>query len=222
MASDWQAAERAFDHPVIGMSTMPELFDVAATRHADRPAQMYKGGVYDRSLTPDVVPTAPDGEFATLSYEEMQSIVRNLAAGLRELGVTAGQRVAIFAETRMEWAQSDFAVLAAGGVVTTVYASSSERQVRYLLEDPGARGVLVGSADQLERVLAVEADLDLDFVVAFDDLRDEADASRVDVYTLSDVHDLGAKRFDAGDYEAWLEERTPEDLCSLIYTSGTT
>jgi long-chain acyl-CoA synthetase len=222
MASDWQAAERGFDHPVIGTSTMPELFDAAATRNADRPAQMYKGGVHDRSLTPDVLPTAPDGEFETLTYGQMQSVVQRLAAGLRELGVTAGQRVAIFAETRMEWAQSDFAALAAGGVVTTVYASSSERQVRYLLEDPGARGVFVGSADQLERVLAVEDDLDLDFVVAFDALPGDPSESRDDVYTLADVHDLGAERFDPGEYESWLDERAPEDLCSLIYTSGTT
>ncbi len=222
MASDWQAAERAFDHPVVGMSTIPELFDASATRNADRPAQMYKGGVYDRSLAPDVLPAAPDGEFATVSYGEMQAAVRNLAAGLRELGVAVGQRVAIYAETRLEWAQSDFAILAAGGVVTTVYATSTERQVRYLLDDSGARGVLVGTADQLERVLAVEEDLGLDFLVAFDELRGDPYESRDDVYTLSDVHALGRERFDRAEYETWQDERSPEDLCSLIYTSGTT
>jgi long-chain acyl-CoA synthetase len=222
MASDWQVAEREFDHPVIGMSTIPELFEAAATRNADRPAQLYKGGVSDRALTPGVVPAAPDGAYASLSYGEMHSVVRNLAAGLRALGVTAGQRVAIFAETRMEWAQSDFAVLAAGGVVTTVYSSASERQVRYLLDDPGARGVLVGGPAQLERVLAVEDDLDLEFVVAFDELAGDPYEARDDIYTLADVHALGAERFDVEDYESWLEGRTPDDLCSLIYTSGTT
>ena len=170
MASDWQAAEREFEHPVIDMSTIPEMFEASVERNADRPAQMYKGGTYDRSLTPGVLPEAPDGGFAEIDYTQMQDIVHNLAAGFRELGVADGRRVGIFAHTRMEWAQSDFAILGAGGVVTTVYSSSSERQVRYLLDNPGARGVVVENGDHLERVLAVEEDLGLEFLVSMDDL----------------------------------------------------
>ncbi len=49
----------------------------------------------------------------------------------------------------------------AGGAVTTVYTSSSERQVRYLLSDPGATGVVVENAELLQRVLAVEDELSL-------------------------------------------------------------
>ncbi len=225
MASDWREAERTYDGPEIGTSTIPVMFEESAARHEDRPAQMYKGGIYERTLTDGVLPPAPDGDYAEIDYAEMREIVRNLAAGFRDLGVKDGRRVGIFSHTRMEWAQSDFAVLAAGGVVTTVYSSSSERQVRYLLDNPGASGVLVENGDHLERVLAVEDDLDLEFIVSFDELSGElADVhdSRDDVYTLAEVHDLGAELFDEADYEAWLDERDPEDLCSLIYTSGTT
>src|SRR5699024_53602 len=99
-----------------------------------------------------------------LSYRQMHRIVKRLAAGFRSLGIEAGDRVGLFANTRMEWAQTDFAVLAAGGVVTTVYTSSSPDQVEYLLDDPGATGVVVENQELLERVLAVEDELDLDFV----------------------------------------------------------
>jgi len=212
------AAEADYTDEVIGETTIPRLFEGGAARHDGRDAQRYKGGVYDRSLAPEVVPAAPDGGYAAITYGEMRAIVRNLAAGFRELGVAADTRVGIYADTRMEWAQADFAVLSAGGVVTTVYTESSTDRVRYLLSDPGAEGVVVGNGELLERVLAVEDDLELSFVVVIDDL----DVDRDDVYTLREVHDLGAEGFSASAYESWLGERATDDLASLIYTSGTT
>jgi len=214
----WRTAEREYTDEVIGDTTIPELFEASAERNADRAAQEYKGGICDRSLTPGVLPAAPEGAYASITYDEMRSIVHHLAAGFRELGVDHDTRVGIFSSTRMEWAQSDFAALAAGAIVTTVYTESSPRQVQYLLSDPGADGVVVENAELLDRVLEVEDRLDLSFIVVMD----EHDTDRDDIYTLAELHDLGANVYDGASYQSWLEERSPEDLASLIYTSGTT
>ena len=212
---DWRQAEREYD-PEVTRDSLAATFDASAREHADRVAQRYKGGVYDRSLVrAGVVDAAPDGDYADLTYAEMHDLVRRLSAGFRELGVTAGDRVALFADTRMEWAHSDFALLGAGAVVTTVYKSSSPSQVRHLLDDPGASGVVVENRELLERVVSVEDDLDLSFVVLLDGEPHERD----DVYTLGEVHDLGAD-VDPGD--GWVVDRDLDDLASLIYTSGTT
>ncbi len=218
--AEWLEAERTYEDEVIGDDTIPRLFEASAERHADREAQWYKGGIYERSLVDGVVPAAPDGQYAALTYGEVRDVVRNLAAGFRELGLEAGDRVGIFADTRMEWAQSDLALLAAGGVVTTVYTESSRSQVEYLLSDPEADGVVVENGELLERVLDVEGNLDLEFVVVIDEYEGHED--REDVYTLAEVHDLGAAAFDRERYEGWLDERAIDDLASLIYTSGTT
>jgi long-chain acyl-CoA synthetase len=220
----WREAEASFDSPVLGRTTLARLFEESADRNAGRPAQRYKGGTGERSLVAaGAVPPAPDGAFAGLSYAETRTVVRHLAAGFRSLGVTPGDRVALFANTRMEWAQSDFALLAAGGVVTSVYASSSPRQVRYLLEDPGATGVVVGTEDHLERVLSVAEDLPLSFVAVMDEVATDAyDDADPEVLTLGDVHDRGMTAYDPDTYESWVAERDPSDLASLIYTSGTT
>ena len=217
-APAWREAEREYTDEVVGDTTIPELFEASAERNADGVAQMYKGGVYDRSLAPDVVLPAPEGAYGSITYDEMRSIVRNVAAGFRELGVEHDTRVGLFSSTRMEWAISDFAALAAGGIVTTVYTESSPRQVQYLLSDPGADGVVVENAELLDRVLEVEDQLDLSFIVTVD----EYDTDREDVYTLGELHDLGASVYDDASYQSWLEERSPSDLASLIYTSGTT
>ncbi len=222
---DWQRAESEFQ-PDVTRESVPETFRASARDHADRPAQRYKGGVYDRSLVrAGVIDAAPAGEYAEISYERMHEVVRRLAAGFRELGVAPGDRVGLFAHTRMEWAQTDFAVLGAGGVVTTVYTSSSADQVAYLLDDPDADGVVVENRELAQRVFAVEDQLDLSFVVVIDGEPHDRD----DVYTLGEVHEIGADSANASDGadtttadDSWVADRAPTDPASLIYTSGTT
>jgi long-chain acyl-CoA synthetase len=92
--------------------------------------------------------------------------------------------------------------------------------VQYLLGDSGATGVVVDDQEALERVLAVEDALDLRFVVVMDEY--DGHAGRDDVYTLADVHELGAGRYERSEYESWLDDTDVEDLATLVYTSGTT
>jgi len=221
-ASDppWLQAEREYTDEVVGQSTLGRMFEQSASRNASSDAQWYKGGVYDRSLTPDVLPEAPDDEYAAVTYERMQHVVQRLAAGFRELGMETDDPVGIFASTRMEWAQADLGILSAGGVVTTVYTESSPEQARYLLDDPGAMGVVVENGELLGRILQVEDDLDLEFIVVIDEY--EGNEDRDDIYTLAEVYELGDDVFDVEAYEQWLVERELDDLASLIYTSGTT
>ncbi len=220
VSDDWRRAEAEYTDDVIGETTIPVLFEESATRHADAAAQQYKGGIYDRSLVPSVVPAAPDGEYASLTYGEMREIVHNLAAGFRELGVEAGDAVGIYAETRMEWAHTDLALLSVGSVVTTVYTESATQQAQFLLDDAEATGVVVENAELLDRILQIESELDLSFVIVIDEFDGHDD--RDDVLSLAELHDRGAETYDPEAFRSWLEERTVDDLASLIYTSGTT
>lgn len=212
----WSDAEAAYSDDVIGDSTLPRLFEDAAVRHADAVYQRYKGGVYDRTLAPEPVPPVSTGAFGALTYGDVRHIVRRLATGFRELGMDHGDRVGIFAGTRMEWAQTDLGILAGGGVVTTVYEDSTTDTVEYLLADAGVIGVVVEDAERADRVR--NADLDIEFIVRMDG--DDAAAS--DTYTLGEVYRIGRDAYDATAYERWLNGIAPDDLASLVYTSGTT
>ncbi|ARS89878.1 AMP-dependent synthetase/ligase [Natrarchaeobaculum aegyptiacum] len=217
---DWERAEREFESEVLGTEPLGRMFQQTVERNGDRVAQQYKGGIYDRSLAGVAFDPALSGDYASLTYDEMGEIVRYLAAGFRDLGVETGDRVGIFSQTRLEWAQSDFALLSAGAVVTTVYKSSSPEKAQYLLDDPGATGVLVENEELLERILAVEDDLDLEFIVSMDELSGYDD--REDVLTLADVYERGSECYDPEAYEEWLDSVEFDDLASIIYTSGTT
>jgi long-chain acyl-CoA synthetase len=221
---DWREAEREYTDEVIGETTIPRLFFDSVERNAERDAQLYKGGIYDRSLVAGgVVPAAPAGEYAPLTYEEMGDLVARLAVGFRELGVEPDDRVSIYADTRMEWAQADMALQTAEAVVTTVYTESSAPQVEYLLDDPGSIGVVVENEGLLSTLAEVEGKLGLQFVVTLDEVSgDAAAALEADVHTLADVYELGDAEFDRDRVERWLDRRDWTDLNSLVYTSGTT
>ncbi|MFW5928792.1 MAG: AMP-dependent synthetase/ligase [Halobacteriota archaeon] len=216
---DWFEAEVEYEGGVVGESTLPELFLDAAESHADEAAQRLKGGVYERSITPGVYPEADDGDWESVTYEEMREAVERLAKGFDELGVERGDRVGIFSDTRCEWALSDYALLSRGAVVTSVYKSSSARQAKYLLGDNDSMGVVCENDEVAERVFSVEDDLDLEFVVVIDQTKhDERDY----VHSLYDVYEMGEDAFDRDEFDGWIQETSLDDLCTLIYTSGTT
>ncbi|SDF74130.1 AMP-dependent synthetase/ligase [Halorientalis regularis] len=212
--------EREYTDEVIEENTLPEMFEDAAERYGDIDAQMYKGGIYERTLTPEIIDEPEPGEYTSLEYDEMRTLVRRLAAGFRELGVENDDRVGIMSNPRMEWALSDFGLLASGGTVTTVYTESSPKQIKYLLNDPGATGVVVENEYLLDRIIKVQDELSLEFVVVIDELEKYDDVDQI--HTLSEVYELGEERFDEDEYWSWIEEQDMHDLASLIYTSGTT
>jgi len=216
----WQEAEEEHEDEVIGMNTLPQMFEDSVDMFGDRPAQMYKGGIYPRSLTPAVIPAPEPGEYETITYEKMGEIVRRMAAGFRELGVEDNDRVGILSNTRLEWAINDFALLAAGGVVTTVYTESSPKQIKYLLNNPGAIGVVCENESLLDRIIKVQDELSLEFVVVFDELDEYEDVPQI--HSMQEVYEMGQERYDEDEYGEWLDSRNAHDLASLIYTSGTT
>jgi long-chain acyl-CoA synthetase len=220
MTGDWQQAEQEYDDEVIGESTVPTLFFESVERHADTTCQQYKGGLGDRSMTPGIMPEPPAGEYGSITYEEVGRIVRNLAVGFREIGLAPDDRVGLYADSRPEWIQADLAVQAAEGVATTVYTESSAPQVEYLLSDPEASGVIAGTPELVDTITEVEDELGLDFIVTLDEAGEYAD--RDDVYTLAEVHGLGAAERDEGQVDDWVANREYGDLASLVYTSGTT
>ncbi|GGL49369.1 AMP-dependent synthetase/ligase [Halocalculus aciditolerans] len=210
-------------------TTLYGLLANAADEFPDRPAAGIKGGVYDRSLDP--LPGPADGEYADFSYREFHGVVRRLAAGFRDLGVRPGDRVAVFAHTRVEWALCDFALLAAGATVVTIYPSSSTKQVAHLLSDSGAT-VAVAENDALaDRV----ADTDFDGTTVTMDARpaperDAADAETDPTDTETDptaptpasgVRTLGDV-YDRGERDPDLPGVNPRSVATIIYTSGTT
>jgi len=87
-----------------------------------------------------------NGSWQSLSWAEVARQVCVLAEGLRKLGLKAGDRVMLVSENRPEWCIADFAIMAAGCITVPAYVTNTQRDHLHVLENSGARAVIVSDA----------------------------------------------------------------------------
>lgn len=158
------------------------------------------------------------GKWQPLSSMQMYQRVRTFAEKLSEWGIQKGDRIAILAENRWEWAVTDFAALAIGAVDIPIYPTLTSEQIGLLLADSGARIAVVSSRQQYDKVAAVRDKTSIERIVMMDDAG-VADAVLMSSL-LKDADLKGVERDVAFDRVAY--DVAPNDLATLIYTSGTT
>jgi long-chain acyl-CoA synthetase len=165
------------------------------------------------------------GTTETLSSKEFFERIRDVSLGLTALGVGTGDRVAIISESRPEWLIADLATLCAGGVTVPIYPTLSAGQVRYILQDSGAKVVLVSTRLQLEKIQEVRHQLPALSAVVLIDAVTSADSPSV--FSFEGLAERGHQRL-TGEWGAGREFRDrargvkPDALATIIYTSGTT
>lgn len=149
--------------------------------------------------------------------------VRLFTLGLVALGLKRGEPVGIQAENCQEWLYSDLAVQCAGAVVTTIYPTSSTEEVRYILENSGARFIIVGDQEHLDKALELkEAGFPIEKIIIFDPRGAGAHRGGL-VLSYKDVEALGAEADSAQpkQFETMLFNVKPDDVYDIMYTSGT-
>ena len=145
---------------------------------------------------------------------------RRLARGLQALGVTPGDRVALVAENRPEWAIADLAIMAAGGISVPAFTTNTPSDHRHVLTHSGAKGVILSTKAMADRVLpaALEAH-ELGFIVTIDEL---PLAQRIGkrVITWEEAQAV-APAEGAESIDSIAARLTRADVACFIYTSGT-
>ena len=158
------------------------------------------------------------GVWQPISSAQVYQRVRAVAAALRGGGVAKGDRVAILAENRWEWAVADFACLALGAVDVPIYPTLQPEQIAPLLADSGSRVIFVSTRVQYEKIAAIRASTPLEHVVLMDE---EKVPDAVPFSSLLSVAGASASERDP-EFDAIARAVQPDDLATLIYTSGTT
>jgi long-chain acyl-CoA synthetase len=146
------------------------------------------------------------GGWEEVSWEEAGRAVEELANGLLALGLRKGDAFGILAQTSLEWALFDYALALIGAVGAAIYANSSPKDCRYVLEHSDAVGVVVDDEAQRAKI----ADVPLQHVLTFaglDELR-----GRGREFAAANPSALAEAEAEVGE----------DDLFTFIYTSGTT
>ncbi len=157
------------------------------------------------------------GEWKEISSQQMYGRVRAVVELLLSWGMKRGERVGLVSENRWEWPVVDFAVLAMGGVDVPLYETLTPEQMGYVLRDAGVRAVFVSNRLQYNKLVAAGEISTLEFVAVLDEGEFAGAASVAEVFKRAP--ELEAP--DAG-FDALLKETRPEDLATIVYTSGTT
>ena len=152
---------------------------------------------------------------ADLSYPELGAAATEIAAGLIELGVKQGDRVAILSNTRPEWTLVDCGALAAGMIVVPIYQTNSPQECAYVLQHSGARVVVCEDEDLLAKVRSVRHRCpDLEHVVVMEG-QGEGAISLVELRERGSDASRTSPRELGGSAGA-------DDVATIVYTSGTT
>ena len=181
--------------------TIADLLPRAAEQYAERPAVAVKR----------------DGVWQHVTFGEVGVIVSEIARGLIDLGIEAGERVCILARTRPEWTYADFAIASIGAVKVTIYANSSAEQCEWVAGNSEAAAVICDDRAQLEKIRAVRGRLpDLRDLVVIE----SADAA-TDAISLALLRERGSRR-QLAELAGRYGSVKREDPYSFLYTSGTT
>jgi long-chain acyl-CoA synthetase len=176
----------------------------------------------ERLNKPDTVSEKRGDKWVHISATEFVRRVRHIALGLADLGIRAGDRVGLISENRPEWSIVDLAILSAGAVTVPIYTTQSVEQIRYILEDSGARALMISGGRILKHARPGFEGIDgLQDIVVFDP-KGVTGLNRA--VSLESVEARGGalEGEDASAFENLLGRGRAEDLATIIYTSGTT
>jgi long-chain acyl-CoA synthetase len=181
--------------------------------------------IYERTCgidRPAILKYKAGDRWIDITVPEFRDSVRWFSPGLRLLGVKPADRVAILSENRPEWAMSDFAILTGAAVTVPIYPTLLGWQIEYIVNDCGAVTVICSTEEQMNKILEIRSHCPCVHNVIV------CDAPKFlppGVLTFADVVASGKAEEEKNGRARFDELRKsvkPDDLATLVYTSGTT
>lgn len=151
-----------------------------------------------------------DGDWHTKTANETLTDIRAVAKGLLHYGLKKGDGVAFMCRTSYDWDVFDAAVMACGGVLATIYDTDSAEQIRNIVNNSDARLLVVETTDMKAKADGAETECPtLEHIVCFE------------TGGLDEIKAYGSGVSDEA-LDARIDSVQKTDLCSIVYTSGST
>jgi len=155
-----------------------------------------------------------DGEWTPIYVNEFLETVNALSKGLIALGVQPQEKVALIADSSVEWHIMDFAIQQIGAIVVAIYPNISDSDYQYIFNDAEIKLCVTQTKNLYNRILGLESNIyTLKYVFCMDKQEDVRHWDEIKAIGVSVADTLIAERSDS---------ILPTDLATLIYTSGTT
>ena len=160
-----------------------------------------------------------DSGWVDISWNQVNTEVEALASYLINIGFKKGEIAAIYSANRPEWVVADFATFFCAGVDATIYPTNSASEAAYILDDTKSVICFCDGKFQVDNILSKKKNLpNLQKIIVFS----EVDYNDDLVIKYSEAIKAGEKNVQKNEIEARIATVKPEDLLTLIYSSGTT
>ncbi len=163
-----------------------------------------------------------NGAWQARTWGDWDLASREVAGGLRSLGVDVGDRVSILAATRLEWVVADVGIVLIGAATVPIYPSNPPRECEYIRSDSGAKVVFVEDAAQLAKLLEPSVRAKLAHVVRAVLMTGESTDPWVIGWEALRADGRAWLAKNPGALEATATKVTPAEIFTIVYTSGTT
>ena len=171
-----------------------DLYADRAERMGDEPLYTYKSG----------------NDWVTVTANEFLADVRAVAKGLIHYGLKKGDAVAFMCRTSYDWDLTDAAIMACGGVLATIYDTDSAEQIRNIVNNSDARLLIEQDTDMRKKADgAVEECPSLEHIIT------------IETGGLDEIKAYGTTVSDE-ELDERIDSVKKTDLCSIVYTSGST
>ena len=188
---------------------LTNLIDNQTVKYGDREVFRHKNSI--------------DGDWIITSWTQFKQQVEAIACAMETLGLNPQENIAVFSSNRPEILISDYAAYANRAVPVSIYSTSSNGQVEYIINDSKSRILFVGNAEQYKIARSIiNKCQSIMLIVTFDNVTRDADDEST--MTFSQMLNLGNNASDAckNEVKKRQAEAKEDDIATIIYTSGTT
>lgn len=161
-------------------------------------------------------------EWKSLSWNKVSAMVMQVSNALLNLGVKVQENIGIFAQNCVQYLQCDFGAWGIRAVTIPFYATSSEQQIQFMVNDAKIRFLFVGEQEQYDKARRIVSLCPtLERIIIFDPLVKISSHDPNAIY-FSDFLKLGENLPRQTEVEKLQQEASFDDIANILYTSGTT
>ena len=156
------------------------------------------------------------------SWRDFARKVRHVSNAMLNIGIRVQENVGVFSQNCVEYLYTDFGAFGIRAVTVPFYATSSEQQIQYMIGDAQVRVLFVGEQEQYDKARRVFAHCpSLERIIVYDRRVDINPSDKSSIY-FDDFLTLGDNSPRQSEVEKLYGEANDDDLCNILYTSGTT
>lgn len=161
-------------------------------------------------------------KWESASWRDFARKVRHVSNAMLNIGVKVQENVGVFSQNCVEYLFTDFGAFGIRAVTVPFYATSSEQQIQYMIDDAQIHVLFVGEQEQYDKARRVFAHCrSLECIIIYDRRVEINPADKSSIY-FDDFLTLGENSPRQSEVEKLYDEANDDDLCNILYTSGTT